>query len=475
MTDDPDTQTDSSIAIARFSLRFADRETERAFMAEHVRRGLPVLRLSLLAGMLLYGLFGFLDLYIVADRIEAVWLIRYGIVCPALFGLFLATYTEAFVAWAQPAMSVGMILGGAGIVAMTAITSTRVGALYYAGLIPVIIYCTTCIRLRWQYSASISAALFIAYQGVALFGNPIPIETLLSNDSFLVTSIVLGVFANYVQELYIRRYFVSNRLLLQEKARSDQLLTEAQAADRAKGEFLAVMSHELRTPLNAIIGFADVMKRRMFGPIGSERYLSYVDDIYASGSHLLGIINDILDLSKAEAGKLALSEEEFDLSIAIDQSLRLLRDKAAEGGVRLAFEPPPEARPRLFGDLRLVKQVVLNLVSNAIKFTQSGGAVTVHVDVRGQGGYAIRVSDTGIGIAPEDIGRVLEPFVQIESAFSRKRGGTGLGLPLAKKIMELHGGVIAIESALCVGTTVTVCFPSSRVVVQPAGRDLGAA
>jgi signal transduction histidine kinase len=474
MTDDPDTQADSSLAIARFSLRFADPATERAFMAEHVRRGLPVLRLSLLAGMLLYGLFGFLDLYILADRIEAVWFIRYVIVCPALFGLFLATYTEAFVPWAQLAMSVGMTLGGAGIVAMTAITETRVGALYYAGLIPVVIYCTTCIRLRWLYSASISAALFAAYQGVALFGNPIPIETLLSNDSFLITSIVLGVFANYVQELYIRRYFVSNRLLWQEKARSDQLLTDAQAANRAKGEFLAVMSHELRTPLNAIIGFADVMKRRMFGPIGSERYLSYVDDIHASGSHLLGIINDILDLSKAEAGKLALSEEEFDLSVAIDQSLRLLRDKAAEGSVRLAFEPPADA-PRLLGDLRLVKQVVINLVSNAIKFTQSGGGVTVRVEALAQGGYAVRVSDTGIGIAPEDVGRVLEPFVQIESAFSRKRGGTGLGLPLAKKIMELHDGAITVESALGVGTTVMACFPPGRVVLQPAERDLGAA
>ncbi|HEY0525146.1 MAG TPA: HAMP domain-containing sensor histidine kinase [Stellaceae bacterium] len=445
-------------------------------MAEHIRRGLPVLRLSLLTGMLLYGLFGILDLYIVADRIEAVWLIRYAVVCPTLFTLYLTTYVPAFVTWAQPAMSLAMMISGAGIVVMTAVTNARVGALYYAGLIPVVIYCTTCIRLRWQYSGSISAALFIAYQCVALFGNPIPIETLLSNDSFLVTSIVLGVFANYVQELYIRRYFISNRLLLQEKARSDQLLTEAQAADRAKGEFLAVMSHELRTPLNAIIGFADVMKRRMFGPIGSERYLSYVDDIYASGSHLLGIINDILDLSKADAGKLALNEEEFDLAVAVDQSLRLLRDKAAEGGVRLAFEPPPPGTvPRLLGDLRLVKQVIINLVSNAIKFTQSGGAVTVHVDARGNGAYAIHVADTGIGIAPEDIGRVLEPFVQIESAFSRKRGGTGLGLPLAKKILELHGGTIAIESALGAGTTVTACFPADRFVAQPAECNLGAA
>ncbi len=233
---------------------------------------------------------------------------------------------------------------------------------------------------------------------------------------------------------------------------------QAEAANHAKSEFLANMSHELRTPLNAIIGFSEILAMQIFGPLGSERYRSYVDDIHDSGNHLLGILNGILDLSKAEAGKLTLDETEVDLAEVLRQSGRMFRTKAAEQGIKLIFDLP-EAMPPIRADSRLVSQVVINLISNAIKFTNQG-TVAVSLGREDEGACYIRVRDTGVGIAKENISKVVEPFVQVESAFSRGHEGTGLGLPFVQKIMELHGGSLSIESELGEGTTVTVRFPA---------------
>ena len=242
---------------------------------------------------------------------------------------------------------------------------------------------------------------------------------------------------------------------------------QAEAANHAKSEFLANMSHELRTPLNAIIGFSEILSMQIFGPLGSERYRSYVEDIHQSGSHLLGIINGILDLSKAEAGKLTLDEKEIDLAEILRQCGRMFRTKAAEGGIQMSFKVP-EVLPRVFADPRLVSQVMINLLSNALKFTQPGDSVDVSCELDESGGCSVEVRDTGVGIAEQNIAKVVEPFVQIESAFSRGHEGTGLGLPFVKKIMELHGGQLLIDSKLGEGTSVTVKFPSERILQSPA-------
>ncbi|MDJ0944268.1 MAG: ATP-binding protein [Kiloniellales bacterium] len=243
-----------------------------------------------------------------------------------------------------------------------------------------------------------------------------------------------------------------------------QAKEQAEAANHAKSEFLANMSHELRTPLNAIIGFSEILAMQIFGPLGSERYRAYVDDIHQSGNHLLGIINGILDLSKAEAGKLTLDETDVDLAEVLRQSGRMFRTKAAEQGIKLIFDLP-ETLLAIRADARLVSQVVINLISNAIKFTNQG-TVAVSLGQEIGGGCFIRVRDTGVGIARENIAKVVEPFVQVESAFSRGHEGTGLGLPFVQKIMELHGGGMSIESELGEGTTVTVRFPPERTVAR---------
>jgi signal transduction histidine kinase len=285
---------------------------------------------------------------------------------------------------------------------------------------------------------------------------------LLSNNFFLIMASAVGIFASYIQELYIRRAYIYTQLLTEEKERSEFLLDEARAASHAKSEFLAIVSHELRTPLNAIIGFSEFLKMEMFGPLGSARYKSYAEDIHASGEHLLGVIGDILDLSKAEANKLDVNEEEVFLGAAVGGCLRMFRSKAAGEGVRLSTHLGPW--PVLRADERLVKQLMINLISNAIKFTPAGGEVSISTTWEDDGGCVLTVRDTGIGIAEEDIPKVLEPFAQVESATARSHEGLGLGLPLVKKIIDLHGGSLEIKSRLGTGTTVTIRFPEERVL-----------
>jgi signal transduction histidine kinase len=244
----------------------------------------------------------------------------------------------------------------------------------------------------------------------------------------------------------------------------------AESANRAKSHFLANISHELRTPLNAIIGFSSILMNQLFGPIGDQKYLEYVKDINESGSHLLDIINDILDLSKAEAGKLTLSYEEVHIGKAVNKSLTIMSERAAKGSITITTDIPKMLPPLVADRLRLI-QVILNIVSNAVKFTESGGKV--HVAIRTQGvdnevtHFIITVQDTGIGMSMEDVEKAFQRFGQVDSGLNRKYEGTGLGLPLTKKLMELHHGTIAIDSEVGKGTLVTLTFPA----LPPAGTE----
>ena len=249
-------------------------------------------------------------------------------------------------------------------------------------------------------------------------------------------------------------------------AREEQLtaaLVAAEDADRTRSNFLALMSHELRTPLNAIIGFSEVLSGEMFGPHAVPRYGDYAKDIMGAGRHLLALINDILDLSKCDAGHLELFSEPVDLGGLLRDCQRFLVSRAAEGKVSLHIAVPDDLPAVRVDGLRL-KQVVLNVLTNAVKFTLPGGKVDLNARLAKDGGVTIAIADTGIGMAPEQIPMALEPFRQISSPLSRNVEGTGLGLSLAKSLTERHGGTLTIESALDVGTTVQIHLPPGRTI-----------
>ena len=238
---------------------------------------------------------------------------------------------------------------------------------------------------------------------------------------------------------------------------------EAEIANRSKSDFLANMSHELRTPLNAIIGFSEIMAQEVLGPMEHDRYLEYAEDINNSGQHLLGIINEILDLSRVISGKAVLDEESVDLIALVGESMRLLASRAAEAVVHLEPQVDHDL-PKIRGDRRKLKQVVLNLLSNAVKFSNEGGVVRIGAHRERDGRVQIFVEDNGIGISKQDLALVLVPFGQAGRVAERANEGTGLGLPLSQAFTELHQGELLIESELGVGTKVTMILPSSRVL-----------
>ena len=237
-------------------------------------------------------------------------------------------------------------------------------------------------------------------------------------------------------------------------------MTRAEAANQAKSEFLANMSHELRTPLNAINGFSEIMSGEMFGPLGDARYKGYAGDILKSGQHLLSLINDILDMAKIEAGKMTLHYEQVSLKEICGDAIRLMRGKAEESGLTLVLDAPD--LPDVDADHRGLKQVLLNLISNAVKFTPEGGSITVSVAAHGDGRQRVAVADTGIGIAREDVARLARPFEQVEGQHSKTTQGTGLGLALTKSLIELHHGVMSIDSEPGAGTVVSFDLPIYR-------------
>ena len=252
----------------------------------------------------------------------------------------------------------------------------------------------------------------------------------------------------------------------QEAERSAEIartaMLTAEAASRAKTVFLANMSHELRTPLNAIIGFSEMIGHQCFGPVGNPRYSEYADNILGAGRHLLELVNDILDIARIEAGQIDLREDTLDLVACVRHSLAIVEPMAADCGLTLHSDIAPDFPP-FWGDETKLRQIMLNLLSNAAKFTPSGGRVTMSLKRAEDGGAAVLVTDTGIGMSSADIVQAMKPFGQVDSSLERKYEGAGLGLPITKALVELHDGSMDVTSEPDIGTTITLHFPSSRL------------
>jgi signal transduction histidine kinase len=285
-----------------------------------------------------------------------------------------------------------------------------------------------------------------------------------------ITILIVGlglVGSNVDQHLAERSALEASRLrehvaaLEATKLELSSALASAAAANQAKSQFLSTISHELRTPLNAIIGFSEILNADAFGQVGNVRYRSFQDDILQSAKHLLGLINDILDMTKLDADAFNLREDVIDPKETITHCVHRMQSLAARGNVKLSFSIDGGI-PHLRADEKRLRQILLNLLSNAVKFTPSGGTVSASASVH-DGGLRIIIADTGIGMRHEDLPRALESFGQIDSTLARKYEGTGLGLPLAKRLIELHGGTLKIESTIGAGTTVTVSLPPDRL------------
>ena len=265
------------------------------------------------------------------------------------------------------------------------------------------------------------------------------------------------------------RFHVEDLARELEETRDDALRKrfEAETANASKTAFLANMSHELRTPLNAILGFSEIIAQECFGPVGSVRYREYAGDIHSSGAHLLSLINDLLDVAKIEAGKMEISPSEIDAPRTFDLALKLLSSKARERRQNLTIEVDPSA-PGLFADERALKQILINLVSNAVKFAPEGGRISVVANLARCGGFQICVQDNGPGIPPEKIDKIFMPFSQVDNRYDRQQGGTGLGLALVRGLAELHGGRAWLESEPGKGCSAYVVLPSAAQVAQSA-------
>ena len=333
----------------------------------------------------------------------------------------------------------------------------------------------------------VTIAVMVVDQLLPLFQTdqlwPIVFEVDVQTLTALFVSILIFLTLVYLDAVLRSYRYKSLRLTaarkkLQREVDANQAVKEAlgaaEMASRTKSQFLANMSHELRTPLNAVIGFSEIMEAQMFGPLGSPQYKEYATDIKTSGKHLLGIVNDVLDLSKVEAGRIELKETVIEIPELLASCERLVKESARAGELELAFKIFPDL-PYLMADQRLVKQVLVNLLSNAVKFTHQGGEILVTATTAPGVACRIEVRDNGIGMLPAHIDKALQPFAQIENAAQSNHKGTGLGLPLSKSLVELHGGTFEIESQLGAGTKIIVTFPAERAVAPAdlnSPRDL---
>lgn len=447
--------------INLITLNFLSANEEATYRKKTSSRAIYLIRIYLITAILMYSLFGALDYFVAGEKLKEVWLIRFGIVVPVMILLLMSTKSKHFSFFAQYLPLIAIISAGFGIIAMTAFLPPPYNAHYYAGLIIVSVYTGTLVGTRFVFTAAATILLLGTYFIVALIVFPIPPEYLLGNTFFLMTAGAVSLLSSYLHEFNSRRAYIHQEQIEGQREHAASLLIESQSANRAKSEFLATMSHELRTPLNAICGFSEIIKDEIFGPTGKQQYTSYAKDIYQSGRHLLSIIDDILDLAKAESGKLTLDQRPTPLGPMLESCVRMCDPKVRAGRVKLTFEIDSLDRVAIM-DERLIRQALLNLLSNAIKYTPEHGEVKLRVASTGDEQILFSIADNGIGIAAEDLERIRRPFEQVESAMSRNVGGTGLGLPLTEKIITLHGSVLLIESEVGVGTTTSFRLPAGH-------------
>ena len=368
----------------------------------------------------------------------------------------------------------------------TAAAAREVAGLNFSSNVFVFATLIVVLAVRMTFAATV---IPIFYAGTIPMTLAVVVRLVLAHDPFYLSLACMGVgvhlyfiwLAKGLNQTAVERLkFRAQKDLLiaaleEEKAISEEARRRAEAANNSKSQFLATMSHELRTPLNAILGFSEVMKAEIMGPVGTPVYKEYAGNIHDSGRHLLNLINEILDLSRIEAGKYELTEERVALADVVDDCHRLIKLKAEAKGLDIAITLAGALAP-VWADQRAMRQVCLNLMSNALKFTPKGGRIAITIDAAPGGGQRLSVKDTGPGIPADEIPKVLQPFGQGSLAHQTAEGGTGLGLSIVQSLIELHGGTFELKSELRRGTEAIMTLPARRVLaatppLQPLGAE----
>jgi signal transduction histidine kinase len=478
--------SDSRFRLNRASGEFADAETERAYRAATFRDARALNRVAMSIAVVSnvshiaadYAIYGTAPIFfqLVALRLAVaaalllvfpitspsrpiarvdrdIFALQMVIVCGFSFALFLVP--QAFMLERVSVQSVTALMI---LIAQYLFIANRLRYVAAAGLTCSVLYISATVVLERLTPSAIALEA-----GVHAIANLLGVLTVWRTGLMRRRQYALAR-----EDAELNRRLAAQARQLEAQARElEQARDAALQANRAKSEFLAYMSHELRSPMNAIVGFSEMMKREVMGPISPPKYREYAEDIYGSATHLLSLINDILDLSKAEAGKLQLVESAVDLAAAAEAARRLVAVRAADSHIVLRKKLPANL-PLLSGDERMVKQMILNLLANAIKFTPARGIVTLSTGCDESGALFASVADTGPGIAAAEIPRILEAYGRAESAERGAAEGTGLGLTLVKAMIERHGGTLRIESEPGRGSTFTLRFPRERTALAKA-------
>lgn len=462
--------TAASYSLARFPLRwydatFADPALEQEFQTDEAASSLLYARYALGVAAALFACFGITD-WLFSPTAIAMTAIRAVTIVILLLGLFVS-FNPRMVPWHQLVMQGGAVAIGLGFVGIIALTPSELLTLYMSCVILVLIGIFVVLRLGVLRAAVavliVVAALDVVYLAVGLGDR----RDFIIYQVMMLSAFIIGYFSSYVYERQRRVAYIGRReaehqarALERTAKRAAEAQLRAEQAARVKTDFVAHISHELRTPLNAVIGFGELLERQIFGPLGNPKYIEYAHDIRESGQHLLSLINDVLDLSKIEAGRMELNWETLVPQEVVRASLVLVSAQANARGTPIRIEVSDDL-PLLYGDARAIKQILVNLLSNALKFTPSGGDVRIVAEAEDDG-VLFTVSDDGPGMTPAEIEIALTPFGQVSGMVADSERGTGLGLALANRLAELHGHPLEIRSAPGRGTRVSFRVPRSE-------------
>ncbi len=460
--------------------RFDDPEAEREFVRRNHRRKTDSRVFFMYLAPIAYAAHIFLDFFVAGEQATQFMLLRLWVVCPGMVAIAYLFHQHHRKFGTENLICAYLLLPTLNVLYMCVMAEGIAADIYPFGVMIILYCCSAFILPSYRFMVRYSM-LFIGLFWVFFPFSAVSHEAAIAHAFFQIMGTGVNVIGIYFLELTERKQH-ANEINLEEMI-SDleasernirELYHEAKKADRAKGEFLAVVSHELRTPMNAIIGFSEIISAEMLGKVEPDQYREYAEHIHNSGHQLLNIINDILDLSRAEMNKIEFVKQDFDIASALRAALASCRANADEADVTVIQVEPFLHDVCINGDEARIIQALVNIIGNAIKFSEPGGRVEISTPCSAETGIELMVTDFGIGIAPEDVEQIQKPFHQAESAFVRNNGGLGLGLAICALIAEAHGGKLIIESTLGVGSSISISLPKD-VVISHEANDAGCA